>query len=229
MRYEDDFKTFDKAKDTGIGDFVILTRRPNEKKISEILNRMDIHNKGLQSMKADVMMVIHNIQLNVSDTFTGNVSYLPKNNKHSMYARVNWVKPVEEQIVQIGEDYELYRPRLNQVIRGTIKKIPSGGALDFMHMTKEQLKASYSIAYIGEDQLSGNIQTWHLEITPKTTTTYKTAEAWVDSDGMPRQVKVNEQDGDSTSVLLSNIQKNVTLNAEIFKLKYPSTVKRIKA
>ena len=34
MRYEDDFKTFDKAKDTGIGDFVILTdsKQPRSKK-----------------------------------------------------------------------------------------------------------------------------------------------------------------------------------------------------
>ena len=55
------------------------------------------------------------------------------------------------------------------------------------------------------------------------------AELWVDGNGMPRQAKIIEQNNDTTAILLTNIQKNVTLKGEIFKLKYPSSVKKIRA
>ncbi len=201
--------------------------------IQEVLRRMDVNNKSLQSLKADVTMVKTNSQLGVSDTTVGSTSYLPKAGSRVMYVRIDWTKPVEEQISVIGDNYELYRPRLNQVITGTTKNAKNnasvGGALSFMSMSKDQLKANYTVVYIGEEQISGSVSTWHLQLTPKTATTYKTAEIWVDGDGMPRQAKINEQNNDSTTVLLANIQKNLTLKGEIFKLKYPSSVKKIKA
>lgn len=225
MQYADDFKTFDKAKHTGIGDFVILTDR-KPKVLSELLRRMGDHNKALKSLRSNVTMIKHNAQINESDTSVGNVNYLPKTGSREMYIRVDWIKPVQQQLVLIGDTYELYRPHLNQVIYG---KTLNFAALSFLSMSKDQLKANHTISYLGEEQISGGVKTWHLQIIPKTTTTYKTAEVWVDADGMPRQVKVNEPNGDSTTVLLSNIQKNITLNAEIFDLKLPKTVKRIKA
>lgn len=199
----------------------------------EALHRMDVYNKSLQSLRADVTMVKTNAQLNVSDTTYGNTSYLPKTAKRGTYVRIDWTRPVEEQISVIGENYELYRPRLNQVIVGKVNKAKNsasmGGALSFMNMSKAQLKANYSITNLGEEQISGGTRTLHLQLTPTTPTGYKSAEIWIDSDGSPRQAKVIEQNSDSTTVLLSNIQKNITLKAEIFKLKYPGTVKKIAA
>jgi len=46
---------------------------------------------------------------------------------------------------------------------------------------------------------------------------------------MPRQAKVVEQNGDTTTVLLSNIKKNVTIKGDVFDLKYPKSAKVIKA
>jgi len=201
--------------------------------LGEILRRMDVNNKALQSLRADVTMVKTNVQLGVSDTTYGNTSYVPKTLKHGTYVRIDWTKPVEEQIAVSGDDYELYRPRLNQVIVGKVNKAKNsasvGGALGFMNMSKAQLQENYSTAYLGQEQISGGITTWHIQLTPKTQTSYKVAELWVDADGMPRQAKVTEQNNDTTTVLLSNIQKNVTLKVEIFKLKYPGSVKKIKA
>ncbi|MEO6051619.1 MAG: outer membrane lipoprotein carrier protein LolA [Pyrinomonadaceae bacterium] len=192
--------------------------------IPEILRRLDLNNKSLQSLKADVTMVKYNPQLNATDNTVGSTSYLPKTAKHVMYVRIDWTKPVEEQISVIGESYELYRPRLNQVIvgkTGASKNIaPVGGALGFMSMSRDQLKANYTVVYIGQEQINGGATTWHLELTPKTATSYKTAEIWVDGDGMPRQAKVNEKNGDTTTVLLSNIRKNETIKSDIFKLNY---------
>lgn len=201
--------------------------------LGQILNRLDAHNKAMTSLRADVTMVKHNPQLNVSDTSTGTTSYLPKTPKRGMYVRIDWTKPLEENISVIGDDYELYRPRLNQVIIGKVGKAKNnasvGGALGFMSMSKAQLRENYKTTYLGEEQLAGGFKTWHLELTPVNPTSYKSAELWVDGDGMPRQAKIIEQNSDSTTVLLSNIQKNVTLKGEIFKLKYPGSVKKVRA
>ena len=201
--------------------------------LREILKRLDTNNRSIQSLHADVEMVKMNTQLNVADTSTGSTSYLPKNSKHVMYIRLDWTRPVEEQMSVIGDDYELYRPRLNQVIVGKVQKAQGrqgvGNALGFMNMSKAQLEANYDTAFLGVEQIKGGVQTWHVLLTPKGATSYKSADLWVDADGMPRQARITEQNSDTTTVLLTNIQKNVTLKGEIFKLSYPKTAKKIKA
>ncbi len=203
--------------------------------INEILRRMDIYNKSLQSLTAGVTMVKHNPQLNVSDTTVGTTSYLPKSKAtgNKMYVRIDWTSPVEEQVSVIGEQYELYRPKLNQVIVGKTDKAKGsasiGGALGFMNMSKDELKANYDVVYIGEETVSGGVKTWHLQLTPKSQTSYKLADLWVDGDGVPRQAKITERNNDTTTVLLSNIKRNEKIKGSIFKLQYPSSVKKIKA
>lgn len=214
--------------------FLLITGFAGQAKaqvLNEILRRMDSNNKSLQSLASTVTMVKTNVQLGDSDTSVGVTSYLTKTAKR--YIRIDWTKPVEEKISVIGDDYELYRPRLNQVITGKVGKAKNsasvGGALSFMNMSKEQLKSNYSIRYLGEEQVTGGIPTWHLELTPKAATTYKIAELWVDGNGMPIQAKIVEHNSDTTTVLLSSIQKNPVLKGDIFKLNYPSSVKKIKA
>lgn len=228
MRYEDDFKTFDKAKHSGLGDFVILTApRPKGMAVlSAILGRMDLHSKSLRSLKCRLTLVRYNRLLNVSDTSFGHGSYLST----PMALRVDWLKPVEEQMVVVGDAYELYRPRLNQVIQGRTSNLAKAeGPLAFMKMSRDQLKANHTIMLIGEEELADGVKTWHLTVVPKIAALYKTADLWVDADGMPRQVRANLNNGDSTTVLLSNIQKNVTLKGEIFRLNYPASVKKIRS
>lgn len=192
--------------------------------LGEILRRMDNYNKSLQSLKADVTMVKFNPQLNVSDTMVGTTSYLPKTSKRVMFVRIDWTKPVQEQISVIGDSYELYRPRLNTVIQGKTEKAKNsasvGGALGFMNMSKEQLKANFDVVYIGEEQISGGTKTWHVQLIPKTASSYKLADLWIDSDGTPLQAKITEKNNDTTTVLLARLQKNVTIKGDEFKLAY---------
>ncbi len=192
--------------------------------LGTILNRMDAHYKGLSSLKSDVTMVKTDSVLNESDTFQGTTSFLPKSNKRAMYARIDWKKPVVEHIVVIGDKYQLYRPSLKQVIEGQTGKAKNnaaaGGALAFVSMSKDQLKANYFVKFIGEEQLSGGKGTVHLELTPKVKTTYKLADLWVDGDGMPLQAKITENNNDTTTVLLSNVQKNAAIQTSLFTLDY---------
>lgn len=197
--------------------------------LREIVNRMDSYNKALTSFQSNVTMVKWDSLLNANDTYEGTASYLPKNSKNPMAVRIDWSKPAVEQMAVRGDQYELYRPRLNQVIKGKTNSAKTvnnaGGALAFMSMSKAELQANYTVRYVGQEAISGGTQTWHLELTPKKPTSYKTAEIWVDNDGLPRQAKVTEKNNDTTTVLLQNVKTNITLNVSIFKLDYPKTAK----
>ena len=218
-----------------MGMFLLLAASPGTAKaqgvLREILNRMDAHNKSLTSLRADVRMEKLNSQLGETDVSTGTTSYLPKTPKRVMYARVNWVKPREEQLVIIGDAYKLYQPTLKQLYVGKTgdvqkgNKVP-GNALAFMSMSKQQLNDNYQVNYIGEETAGGS-KTWHLELIPKANTSYKSAELWVDGNGMPLQAKIIEKNNDATTVLLSNIQKNVTIQPTDFVINVPKGVKPI--
>jgi outer membrane lipoprotein-sorting protein len=201
--------------------------------LNEILSRMDQQYKTLSSFKSNIRMVKYNPQLDETDTLSGTTMYLPKQGKRDMYIRIDWKEPLEESIAIIGKEYTLYRKRLDQVVKGktdsTKTNASAGGALDFMGMSKAQLKEKYTVKYLGQESVSGGIQTWHLELTPKIAMSYKLAELWVDGNGMPIQAKIIGKNDDSTTVLLSSLQKNVTLNAKVFVIDYPKSAKVVKS
>jgi len=209
--------------------FVSLSEASAQNVLGDIMRRMDGNNKTLQSLQSDVMMAKHNPQLNVTDVLVGSTSYLPKAGKQPMYVRIDWRtengRPMEESISVRGDRYELYRKRINQVIIGKTGNAKNGaaagGALSFMSMSKEELRRNYTVQLVADGvKIKGGILTAHLLLTPKASGSYKSAELWVDANGMPLQAKVTEQNGDTTTVLLENLRKNVTLSASIFTLNY---------
>ena len=198
--------------------------------LNEILKRMEINRNAMKTLRSDVTMVKYNAQLKESDTTQGASIYLPLKGRDAL-VRIDWIKPVEEKLAVVSGKYTLYRPRLKQAIVGNAKNAKgngkANGAMSFMNMSKEQLKANYTIKYLGEEKVSSGIPTWHLELTPKTATNFKLAELWVDGNGMPIQAKVIEKNNDSTTVLLSNFEKNATINASNFEIKLPKGTKII--
>jgi len=58
---------------------------------------------------------------------------------------------------------------------------------------------------------------------------YKHAEIWVDANGMPVQSKVTEHNGDTTTILLSKLEKNIPIAGDNFKIKLPKGLKPVKA
>jgi len=200
--------------------------------IDTILKRMDEHNKSLTSLRADVTMVKENAQLGgVTDTTQGTALYLPQRGKDPL-VRIDWKRP-QESLAVVNKQYVIYRPVPKQAITGSTDtakgNAKAGGALAFMNMSRAQLKANYSVIYLGEATLSGGTKTWHLQMTPKTPTSYKAAEVWVDGNGMPIQSKIVEKNNDTTTVLLTNLQKNVRINASEFEIRLPKGTSIVKS
>lgn len=186
--------------------------------INEILKRMDEHQKALSSLKANVIMDKYNAQLDEHDIYEGSAMYV-KIKEREANVRIDWVKPQQESLSVVNKQYVLFRPRLKQAIVGNTddaqkKNTQGADSFSFLKMSKEQLRANYTVKYLGEEQVKGGIPTWHLELTPKTAKSYKSVDVWVDGNGMVLQTKVNETNGDSTTLNLSGLQKNVTINVK---------------
>lgn len=197
--------------------------------LRKILKRMDDNNRSLTSLKGNIKMSKFNAQLGENDLTEGDVSYLPGRSDKQIFVRIDWAKPVVEHLAIANGQYVLYRPRTKQAIVGKVDSAKgnskSGGALAFMSMSKDQLSANYDVKYAGEETVSSGVNTFHLILTPKTATTYKSADLWVDANGMPVQAKIVEKNNDTSTILLSNIQRNATIKTGVFKISPPKDVK----
>ena len=198
--------------------------------INQILKRMEAHANALSSLKSNITMSQHDSVLDDYDVQKGTVKYLPGKGKN-IYLRIDWTDPVEEVLIVAKGNYVLHRPRLKQAMTGKTssanKGSRSGGSFDFMTMTKVQIKQNYSIVYLGVEKIGGK-DMWHLVMNPKKKKSYKNVDLWVDGNGMPIQSRVNERNGDSTTVLLTNVDKNKTIKGKDFGIILPPGTKRIK-
>ncbi len=201
--------------------------------LREILKRMDNNNKSLTSLKSNIKMNKFNVQLGENDLYEGELSYLPGKTEKQMYVRIDWAKPVVEHLAVANGQYVLYSPRRQQAITGKVdgvksKNAKAGGALAFISMTQAQLSANYSVDYKGEETVDSGVKTWHLVLTPKTASSYKSADLWVDANGMPVQARIVENNNDTTTILLYKIDRNATVKASLFKIQPPSGTKIVK-
>ncbi len=193
-----------------------------QNKLREIMTRMDKHNQGLTTMRAKITEVKTNTQLGTSDTRVGTVIYGKRPGKDAL-ARIDWQKP-EEAMAIIDGKYFLYQPIAKLMLTGSTKDVGKGGtrstsAFSFMNMSKAQLNANFTVVLLGENvSLSSGVKAWHLGMTPNAKTNYKSAELWVDADGMPQQTKIIENNDDTATYLLTSIEKNAKLKTSNFQI-----------
>jgi outer membrane lipoprotein-sorting protein len=201
--------------------------------INEILKKVDDHRKALTSLKANIQMAKYDPTLKETDKSEGTLLFAAKTQKiKSALVRIDWQSPQQEIMSIVNGDGIIYRPRLNQGIKfkADEKKGGANGPLAFLNMSKEEIKENYSAQYLGEETLSGSAPTWHLKFTPKAVgSKYTAGEIWVDGNGMIIQAKVILKNGDESTVHLSNLQKNTTINTKEFVVNVPKNVTWIKS
>jgi outer membrane lipoprotein-sorting protein len=200
--------------------------------LNEVLKRMDDNNKRLTSLRTKVTYEKYDSVLRESEKMEGKAIYLPQKKKEALF-RIDWTKP-DESLAVVNKKYVLFRPKLKQAYTGIADKSTKGTAgvsspLAFLNMSKAQLRANYTMKYISEETLSNGTKAWHLELTPKTAGNYQKAEIWVDGNGMPVQMKIFEKNKDTSSVLLSGYERNVTgLKGSDFQIDLPPGTNVIK-
>jgi hypothetical protein len=174
----------------------------------------------------------YNAQLRDKDNYSGFVLYLPATGRDAS-VRIEWQKPQHEILAVSKGQYTLFRPRLMQAITGksgSVKgKAGASGVLGMMYMTKQQLEASFQpVQDVREETLWGGVSTIHLTLVPKGNASFKYAEIWVDSSGMPVQTKIVEKNDDATTMRLSDMERNIKIQSDDFNLKLDSNVKIVK-
>ena len=194
--------------------------------IREILNRMDANNKAMKSLISSIQMAKLDSVLGETEMKKGNLTYLPGRSEKEMYLRINWKEPLEEHLAVAKGQYVLYTPRRKQAIVGKVdgvkgKGSKAGGVLAFMSMSKAQLKENYEVKLMGEETVKDGTKTWHLVLIPLKPTSYKSADLWVDANGMPVQARIVEKNNDTNTILLTNIQRNSNVEASVFKITPP--------
>jgi outer membrane lipoprotein-sorting protein len=198
--------------------------------VSSVLNKLERNHQTLRSLRASVDMVKYNAQIGDEDKYRGVVLYVPAAGRNA-YVRVDWSYPQKETLAVADGQFTLFRPRLNMAYKGKAGtgRGKSSVAFEFMNMSRAQLAARYDVQDMGQETLWGGVSTQHVKLVPKGGASFKWAEAWVDAGGMPVQTKVVEKNDDSTSVRLTNLQRNASIPLEEFFLKLDGSVKIVPA
>ena len=200
--------------------------------VSSIFSRMEKNKRNLKSLKANITMIKYNSQIRDTDKYEGMVLYIPGASSSGAFVRLEWSKPLNEILAVANGNYDLYKPRQNLVYRGKTggMKGKDNGLLALMSMSTTQLRARFGdLEDLRDETLPGGVWTQHFKATPKTAAGYKYIEVWVDSDGMPVQTKMVEKNDDSTTMRLTNVQKNASIPMDQFKLNLGSNVKVVKS
>jgi outer membrane lipoprotein-sorting protein len=200
--------------------------------VSSVLSRMERNRQSLKSLKASISMEKYNAQLRDKDSYNGWVLYVPGAGRDAS-VRIEWQKPRHEILAVAKGQYTLFRPSLGQAIvgkSGSVKgKAGASGVLDMMYMSKQQLEARFQpVQDVREETLWGGVSTIHLTLVPKGNASFKYAEIWVDSSGMPVQTKIVEKNDDATTMRLSGVERNLKISPDEFSVKLNSSVKIVK-
>jgi outer membrane lipoprotein-sorting protein len=200
--------------------------------VSSLLSKMERNRQSLKTLTADISMEKYNSQLRDSDKYYGTVRYIPAGGRAASFVRLDWNKPQQEILIVAGGKYLLYRPRLKQVIEGNTSSVNNkkdNGVLELLNLSAAQLRSRFGdFQDQREETIWGGVHTTHLKAIPKTAASYQYIELWVDDSGMPVQTKMVEKNDDSTTMRLSNVDKNSDIPMSTFKLDLDSSVKRIK-
>jgi outer membrane lipoprotein-sorting protein len=198
--------------------------------VSSVLNRMERNRQSLKSLRAGISMEKYNAQLRDAEKYNGTVAYLPSSGREAA-VRIEWRSPQHEILAVINGKYTLFRPRLNMAYVGNSKsnRNKAGGILELMYMSRQQLETRFQpVQDVREETLWGGTSTIHLTLVPKGNASFKYAEIWVDSSGMPVQTKIVEKNDDATTMRLTGMEKNAKIPGDEFNLKLDANVRIVK-
>lgn len=198
--------------------------------VSSIINRMERNRRDLRSLRAAIRMEKQNSQFNETDRYTGTVIYQPAGQNASV--RVDWRSPQQETLAVYDGRYTLFRPRLNLAYQGSANSERNrvSNVLGFgMSITRQQLASRFQpMQYIGEENVNG-VATSHILLEPRGNASYRYAEVWVDGSGMPVQTRIVERNYDTTTVTLSNVQRNAPVSEGDFRLQLGDGVRIVRS
>jgi outer membrane lipoprotein-sorting protein len=197
--------------------------------IGAILERMEKHRSSLDTLKANITVKKLNPQVGDSDESAGKIKFIiDKWSVANSYIRIDFSKPREQTIVVNKGKFSAFTPKTNEAYTGSSgsAKVRSagGGAFSILQMSKTELKNTFSSQQLSNETFDG-VSTFHLLFTPRTKSKYRSVDVWVDVDGMIHKIREVPINGDETTIGLTSIEKNKTIDKSEFEIRLPDGVK----
>lgn len=182
--------------------------------LDAVFARMDATANTFKGMTADITNTQHNALVDDNDIKTGTIKIL-RVKGNEMHMLVSVKGPSGAQVYAVdGHDARAYNPNTNIVDvfdlasrQGLVNQFLLLG----FGITSAEMKASYDVAYAGEDKVGGQSVS-HLRLVPKSAETrhnLKQADLWFGAAGLVVQQKLFYPDGDFWLITYSNMKPGV--------------------
>ena len=204
-------------------------------KADQILSQMHEKSKRISTVSASIVQVKRFSQIGNRVTNAGNLYFKHEGvNKDKIRITYKSGGEVTQDVLVDGDKIMLYQPKIHQVIITSRSKLaeknPEYDFLAASYGSVAGLKSRYATAYLRDenDPKVGPVSTAVIELTPVKKGSFTSVMFWVDQTSwLPVQYRVNESNGDVTTLTLSDIKKNSEVPGNAFKLDLPPGTKRI--
>lgn len=202
----------------------------NAAAMQELMTKMEENRKKVMSIDADLNIENFDAAIGTTDAKSGRIKFMRSGNT-SGFVRIDYAKPVVEILSATPEKFEIYSPDRKTLWYGnpSSKRNETGNALELLSMSTAQLRQKFQSQFVGADKTRSGAAAYKARLTPKTAAQYKFVDVWIADNGMPVQFEVTMNGGDRMTVTLSQIQLNPKLSKDVFSIKAPKDVQKVKA
>jgi outer membrane lipoprotein-sorting protein len=197
----------------------------------DVLAKLDQTSPKFAGMSGNVAQTSYTKVLDDKTTETGQIA-LKKNGPKDLAVLIDFVKPNPRTVAFRGRKAEIYYPKLKSVQEYDLGKrsdLLDQFVLVGFGTTGRELKANYSVKYVGEETVGGQ-KAHKLELTPlaaERREKLRTLELWItDTGDYPVQQKFIQQSGDYYLMTYTDVKVNPPLDDDALRLKLPKGVKR---
>ena len=201
-----------------------------DEKADQILRMMHEKSRDLTAFQASVLQVKRSTQVPGRQRFTGHL-YFKHQPPNRDKIRITYTSggQVTNDLLIDGDKVILYQPKIKQAIVTSRSRLahenPEYDFLAAPYGSAPGLKNRYTISYQG-DETVGPFSTSVIQLVPVAKSSFTRVQFWVDrSSWFPAQYRVEEVNGDITTLTLSDIKKNSKVPRDAFNLELPKGTK----
>lgn len=193
--------------------------------VTGILDKMARAANNLRTLRATLRQQKINTQLGIQDVVEqGTLFYKPARDGKTLL-RIDYVSPEVKTVLVNGDRFQLYQPKINQALEGTIKENARSSSVGFFSLRIDgKTISAYEISYVKDEMIDG-VKTAELQLLPRDLAKagFKSKKVWIDkATWLPVQFQIIEKNNDVTWFRLNDVQQNVQLADSAFKLQYKS-------
>jgi outer membrane lipoprotein-sorting protein len=212
-----------------------LGARPRQKadtlSLKDILDHMNETGKHLKTVSTDLEYTKVTVLVDDRSTEYGKLYFRKSKNPDIL---LNFEKPDPKVILFRKNKAEIFLPKTNQIQEYDLTK-HSGLVQQFLLLgfgtDTNELKKSYDIKYVGEEQMGGDMAVV-LELTPQEKSVaaqLSKIQLWISEESwLPIQQKFYEPGGDYLLTRYTSVRVNRWISSSTFRIHAPSDAQRVK-